>query len=278
MELDYKLIAIDIDGTLLTSQRTITPRTEKAIQQAIASGTYVFLCTGRSLHSGRSIADQVHASTGMVFHSGALILERLDGPVLRAINLPLEWAQGLIVFFRDEGYDPLVYDPVPEGRQFLYEAERTPNEWRQRYIDASHGRAQEVADLTVAITQDPAQVGVAGSGEEMERLQTHLAARWPDAGVILSHSTLVSDYWFLEVVPPEVSKGKALAFLGETYHIEAAEMIAVGDNFNDLDMIEFAGLGVAVENAPEDIRAAADFIAPNNDEEGVACVIEKFLL
>ena len=55
-------------------------------------------------------------------------------------------------------------------------------------------------------------------------------------------------------------------------------MIAVGDNFNDLDMIEFAGLGVAVENAPEDIRAAADFIAPNNDEEGVACVIEKFLL
>ncbi|SVB81498.1 uncharacterized protein METZ01_LOCUS234352 [marine metagenome] len=276
--MDYKLIAIDIDGTLLTSQRTITPRTENAIQRAIAGGTYVFLCTGRSLHSGRSIAGQVHASTGLVFHSGALILEHLNGTVLRAINLPLAWAQGLIVFFKDQGHDPLVYGPVLGRQHFFHEAERSPNEWRRRYIGANQEKAQEVPDLETATTQEPAQIGVAGSGEEMERLQTHLAARWPDAGLILSRSTLVNDYWFLEVVPPDVSKSKALAFLSETYNIEASEMIAVGDNFNDLDMIQYAGLGVAVKNAPECIRTVADFISPTNDEEGVACVIEKFLL
>jgi len=276
--MNYKLIAIDIDGTLLTSQRTITPRTKDAIQRAIVSGTHVFLCTGRSLHSGRSIADQVHASTGLVFHSGALILEHLGGTVLRAINLPLAWAQGLIVFFKDQGHDPLVYGPVLGGQHFYHEAERTPNEWRRRYIGVNHAKAREVPDLTAATTQDPAQIGVAGSGEELERLQAQLAARWPDAGVILSRSTLVDGYWFLEVVAPDVSKSKALAFLSETYNIEAAQMVAVGDNFNDLDMIQYAGLGVAVENAAEDIRAVADFIAPTNDEEGVACVIEKFLL
>ncbi|MBT5875409.1 MAG: HAD family phosphatase [Candidatus Latescibacteria bacterium] len=277
-DLNYRLIAIDIDGTLLTSDRVVTQRTDHAINSAIENGVYVYLCTGRSLNSGAEIAGGVHGNTGLVFHSGALILRHLNGPVLRAINLPLEPARELITFFKAEGHDPLVYDPVPESRQFLFEAERSPNEWRRRYIEGSKARALEVPDLDIAVTKDPAQVGVAGSGEEMERLQTHLSVTWPDVGTILSQSTLVSDYWFLEAVPREVSKSQALAFLGQMYGIDSSEMIAIGDNYNDLDMIEFAGLGVAMKNAPSDIQRAADFVAPTNDDEGVACIIERFLL
>lgn len=274
----YRLIAIDIDGTLLTSDRIVTQRTDHAINSAIESGVYVYLCTGRSLNSGSEIAGGIHGNTGLVFHSGALILKHLNGPVLRAINLPLERARELIDFLKTEGHDPLVYDPVPESRQFLFEAERSPNGWRRRYIEGSKARARLVPDLDKALTRDPAQVGVAGSGEEMERLRTHLSARWPDVGTILSQSTLVSDYWFLEAVPHEVSKSQALAFLGQMYGIDASEMIAVGDNYNDLDMIEYAGLGVAMKNAPSDIQGVADYIAPTNDDEGVACTIERFLL
>lgn len=274
----YKLIAIDIDGTLLTTQRTITPRTSRAIDAAVAAGVCVVLCTGRSLHSGHQIAEQVNRAAHLVFHSGALILERLNGPVLRAINMSRDLARTLVAFLKAEGYDPLVYDPVPESRHYFYERDRTPNEWRRRYIEGSAGRGLLVPDLLETIRQDPAQVAVAGLREDMELLYTRLTHRWPHIGVIRSRSTLVDEYWFLELTPPEVSKARALAFLGKRYAVVPKEMIAVGDNYNDLDMIEYAGLGVAVGNAPDDVRAVADVIAPANDEEGVAHIIEEYLL
>ena len=276
--MDYRLIAIDIDGTLLSSQRIVTPRTERAIKAAVDLGVHVFLCTGRSLHSGRDIARAVHGDTGLVFHSGALILDRLEGSVLRAVNLRHQHGHELISYFKAEGHDPLVYDPVPASRRFHFEAERTPNAWRRRYIEGSRNRAREVADLTTSVDFGPAQVAVSGPKEEMVRLKAHLGSAWPHVGVILSHSTLVDDYWFLEAVPQEVSKSQALSFLGNLYGVQASEMIAVGDNYNDLDMIEYAGLGIAVMNAPMEIQMTADRVAPSNDEEGVASVIEKYLL
>lgn len=276
--MSYKLIAIDVDGTLLNNHRVVTPRTGRAIASAIAKGVRAVLCTGRSLHSARHIAAQVHPETHLILHSGALILERLDGPILRARNLPRGVAVSLIAFLKDEGYDPLVYDSVPESRYFLHEAQRTPNEWLRRYIEANDGKAKLVPDLLAAVTYDPAQLAVAGRRDDIDRLRARLIERWPDVGLILSRSTLVSEYWFIEVVPAEVSKSTALAFLGDLYSIRPSEMIAVGDNFNDLDMIEFAGLGVAVENAPDEVKAAADFVTRSNHDDGVAQVIEQFIL
>lgn len=274
----YKLIAIDIDGTLLTTARTLTPRTTQAIVDTISNGIHVVLCTGRSLHSARPVAAQVHPRTHLVFHSGALILEHLDGPVLRTKNLARARAGALIAFLKREGYDPLVYDSVPESQGFLYEAERAPNEWRHRYIQANAGKAKMVPDLHAATVFEPAQLAAAGRRADIDRLQKSLQAGWPDVGVIRSRSTLIPDYWFLEIVPVEVSKGAALAFLGAHYAIPPSDMIAVGDNFNDLDMIEYAGLGVAVANAPDEVKAAADVVVPSNDEDGVVYVIERYLL
>lgn len=276
--MSYKLIAIDIDGTLLNNHRLVTPRTGRAIQSAVAAGVRVVLCTGRSLHSARHIAAQVDPAVHLILHSGALILDRLDGTVLRATNLPRDVAIALIVFLKDEGYDPLVYDPVPESRSFLHEPQRTPNEWLRRYIEANGDRARLVPDLLSVVTYDPAQLAAAGRRENIDRLRARLVERWPGVGLILSRSTLVSDYWFIEIVPPEVSKSTALAFLGDRYGIRPSEMVAVGDNFNDLDMIEFAGLGVAMENAPDEVKAAADFVARSNHDDGVAQVIEEFIL
>jgi Cof subfamily protein (haloacid dehalogenase superfamily) len=276
--MSYRLIAIDVDGTLLTTRRTVTPRTVRAIETAIMAGKRVALCTGRSFHSARSIAEQVHPSTSLIFHSGALIFESLNGPLLRAVNLPRDLAFDIVDYCKQAGYDPLVYDPVPESRHIWYEPARRPNEWRSRYIEANTGRACLIADLREAPVMHPAQIAVAGHREEIERLRMQLGRRWPQVGMILSRSTMVAEYWFMEVVPSEVSKAQALEFLGAAFGIRPAEMIGVGDNFNDLDMIAYAGLGVAMDNAPDDVKAAADLVAPSNDEEGVAYVIERFLL
>ncbi|MDE2727113.1 MAG: HAD-IIB family hydrolase, partial [Gemmatimonadota bacterium] len=122
------------------------------------------------------------------------------------------------------------------------------------------------------------QIAVAGRGSSMHELKAELAEYGDRIGVILSRSTLVGDYWCMEIVPAGVSKAKALAFLGERYGIGAERMISIGDNFNDLDMIEYAGLGVAMGNAPDGVRRAADLVAPDNDADGVAHVIDTCLL
>jgi Cof subfamily protein (haloacid dehalogenase superfamily) len=276
--LSYSFIAIDIDGTLLTSQRTISTRCLTAIDAAIAAGKQVALCTGRSLNSAKPIAEQVHPATIAVFHSGALILEAIDGPILQAVNMPRTLASDIVAYLKQADYDPLLYDPVPESRHFWYEAGRTVNAWRTRYIEASGDKAQLVQNLEDCLDRDPAQMAVAGSRSAMDNLQAQLQARWSEIGIILSRSTLVPNYCFLEIVPEGVSKANALAILGAKYGIPSAEMISIGDNFNDLDMIQYAGLGVAMANAPEEVKTAADLIAPSNDEDGVAYVIENFLL
>ena len=274
----YDLIAIDIDGTLLTSRRDISSRTLRALRRAVEAGKHVALCTGRSLNSGRAAAEQVPPSTTLIFHSGALILESLEGPLLRAVNMPRSLAIELVDFCKRRGHDPLVYEPVPESRFMWYEQPRSANGWRERYLEANADKAFRVEDLDRVLNRDPAQIAVAGKGSSMHDLEAELTGYGNRIGTILSRSTLVEDYWCMEIVPSGVSKAKALAFLGERYGIGSDRMISIGDNFNDLDMIEYAGLGVAMENAPDAVRRAADLVAPSNDADGVAHVIDTCLL
>lgn len=276
--MSYDLIAIDIDGTLLTSRREVSPGTLRALRRAVSAGKRVALCTGRSLNSGRVAAEQVPPSTTQIFHSGALILETLGGPLLRAVNMPRDLATELVDFCRSRGHDPLVYEPVPESRYIWFERPRSANGWRERYLEANADKAFQVDGLDEVLTRDPAQIAVAGRGSSMHELEAELAEYGDRIGIILSRSTLVGDYWCMEIVPAGVSKAKALAFLGERYGIGAERMISIGDNFNDLDMIQFAGLGVAMGNAPDAVRRAADLVAPTNDADGVAHVIDTCLL
>ena len=276
--MSYDLIAIDIDGTLLTSRRDISSRTLHALRRAVAAGKHVALCTGRSLNSGRPAAEKVPPSTTLIFHSGALILETLEGPLLRAVNMPRSLAIGLVDFIKERGYDPLVYEPVPESRYIWFERPRSANGWRERYLEANGDKAVKVEDLDRVLDRDPAQIAVAGKGSSMHDLEAELTGYGNRIGTIMSRSTLVDDYWCMEIVPAGVSKAKALAFLGERYGIEPDRMISIGDNYNDLDMIEYAGLGVAMGNAPDPVRRAADLVAPTNDADGVAHVIDTCLL
>ena len=276
--MSYELIAIDIDGTLLTSRRDISQRTLHSLRRAVSAGKIVALCTGRSLNSGRTAAEQVPAATTLVFHSGALILESLEGPLLRAVNMPRTLAVELVEFTKGRGHDPLVYEPVPESRYIWYEHPRSANGWRERYLESNADKAFQVDDLGQVLSRDPAQIAVAGRGSSMHELENELVGYGDRIGTILSRSTLVDDYWCMEIVPSGVSKAKALAFLGERFGIGAERMIGIGDNFNDLDMIEYAGLGVAMGNAPDPVQRAADLIAPTNDADGVAHVIDTCLL
>lgn len=276
--MSYDLIAIDIDGTLLTSRREVSPGTLRSLRRAVSAGKRVALCTGRSLNSGRAAAEQVPPSTTQIFHSGALILETLGGPLLRAVNMPRDLAIELVDFCRSRGHDPLVYEPVPESRYIWFERPRSANGWRERYLEANADKAIQVDGLDEVLTRDPAQIAVAGRGSSMHELEAELAEYGDRIGIILSRSTLVGDYWCMEIVPAGVSKAKALAFLGERYGIGSERMISIGDNFNDLDMIEYAGLGVAMGNAPDAVRRAADLVAPTNDADGVAHVIDTCLL
>lgn len=173
--MSYDLIAIDIDGTLLTSRREISPGTLQALRRAVSAGKRVALCTGRSLNSGRAAAEKVPPSTTLIFHSGALILESLDGPLLRAVNMPRALAVDLVDFCKRRGHDPLVYEPVPESRYIWVEQPRSANGWRERYLEANADKVFQVDGLEQVLSRDPAQIAVAGRGSSMHELEAELA-------------------------------------------------------------------------------------------------------
>tara|TARA_B100000029_G_scaffold198492_1_gene196712 strand:- start:164376 stop:165203 length:828 start_codon:yes stop_codon:yes gene_type:complete len=273
----YDIIAIDIDGTLLTSDRNISERTLRAVRDAELAGKNLVLCTGRSFNSGRATAEKLPASTTLVFHSGALILDSLSGPILRTINMKQQLASELVTLIKHLGHDPLVYESVPASRYIWYEQPRSKNDWRERYLISNKNNAREVENLEHFL-DNPAQIIVAGEASAMNDLKIKLEDYKDNISIIFSLSTLADNYWCVEILPSNVTKANALAFLCKYYCTDSSKLISIGDNFNDLDMIKFAGLGVAMGNAPKAVQKEANLIAPTNNCDGVAYIIENYLL
>ncbi|WP_047152877.1 Cof-type HAD-IIB family hydrolase [Aneurinibacillus tyrosinisolvens] len=262
----YRMIAIDLDDTLLTDDLTITPGTIKAIRQAMDAGVVVTVATGRMFPSAVPFASQLGINVPLITYQGALIkdiegketlYERLVSPEIsrRLIELARRKNIHLQVYQDDTLYSAVDNDKIQEYAKFAgvpYKIEPDLEKLSERgFIKLLHFEDPEVLDV----------------------LAEELAQEFKEE----AHITKSKSY-FLEVMHPEANKGKAVLFLAERLGIEPAEIIGIGDSYNDLDLLEAAGLGVAMGNAPDAIKERADYVTLSNNEEGVRHVIEKFIL
>jgi hypothetical protein len=272
-----RLIALDIDGTLLRSDRTISERTRRAIERAREDGVRLVLVTGRRQPSARRVADDLGGEVSLVLHNGALVVE--SGRVLRCRPLTRAAARRAIRTGRAAGAEPVLHcGSNGEGWLFVDAAAR-PGGLVGYYLDRSRAEVRVVPDLfAVADAQEPIRVMFGGARGEMEALLPVLAAElggaarmertvYPSTGVVL-----------LDVIHPSVGKAEALSFLQERWGIASSETLAIGDNWNDLEMIEGAGLGFVMGNADPDLLARGLAALPTNDEDGVAYAIEQHVL
>lgn len=277
----YKMLVTDMDYTLLNKEKKISERNSEAFRKAIEKGVHMVVATGRIYTSARVYAKLLGVSTPIIASNGAIIREA-------AFNDPQDTERTI---FRDILKPEAVKEMIRLSHKYglfchfftedtIY-AEKLVNislrytEWNKFLGQQDQVQIKIVDDIGKALLQEPVEilkaVVVDSDIEKMQGLRNEI-----EATGIVSVSQSMSDN--LEVMNRGVTKGNAVKILADIYGIQREEIIAIGDNENDISMIEYAGLGIAMENAEDSLKAAANYITGNYQEDGVAEAIERFLL
>lgn len=265
----YRLVALDLDDTLLDKNLCVSEENRVAIRLAQEAGVHVTLATGRMYRSALPFARELDIEEPLITYQGALVKHAASGEVIYHRPVPLDLAVDVLKRIGRYGYHVNIYLDDE-----LYVAEH--NEESRRYSALSRVPVQAVGDLLEFLNRekkDPTKVLVVSREELLDELARELEPVY--RGKL--HITKSKPH-FLEFSHPEATKGHALRAVADYYGISRQEILAVGDSYNDLEMIEFAGLGAVVGNAREEIRMRADYVAPPSDEGGVAEVIRRFVL
>jgi len=260
-----RAFACGLDRTLIWKDAKLRPRTLAAIAAARAADIHVILVTGRMFQSVRPYAQAAGIDDPVVCYQGAVVADPVSGRFLRHVPIPLEPAREAIAAVEAEGYPLNCY----VGDE-LYVAEHTAAS--EAYASFQHLEVHAVGDLLAWLEKPPTKLVAVGDPVELDELKQRLLARF-DGRMYISKSLP----YFLEFASPEVTKASGLAFVAEHLGFTTEETVVFGDGENDVEMLDWAGYGIAVENAHERVRAAADFVCPSCEEQGVAQVIEAYL-
>jgi Cof subfamily protein (haloacid dehalogenase superfamily) len=223
------------------------------------------LVTGRMFQSVRRYALEAELDDPVVCYQGAVVAEPVSGRWLRHEPIPLELARETIAALQDEGFGLNCY----VGDE-LYVAEITPE--ARRYADFQHLELHPVGDLLAWISEPPTKLVVIEDPEVLDDLKQRMLSRF-DGRLYISKSLP----YFLEFASPDVTKAAGLDFVAAHLGFARERTVAFGDGENDIELVDWAGYGVAVANAHDHVLEVADFVCPHVEEEGVAQVLEAYL-
>jgi Cof subfamily protein (haloacid dehalogenase superfamily) len=277
-----RLVAIDVDGTLLPDiGRALTPRVARALKAAQEAGITVAIATGRRpaftapLLAGLGL----RADTPLIACNGALV-RTLGGEVIEDCLLPSRVARGLCGLLRPFGALVFTFDR-PGRRDLVLEDLAQVHKQIALWVEANRNEIEVVKPLEAALVdgEDPIQGLVAGSLSQIRAAEEAVkASEWSLSCACARTAYPGRDMAILDLLPPGVSKGRALERLAARLGVERKETMAIGDNWNDVEMLEWAGQGVIMGNAAAELRALAKTRgwkqAPPNDQDGVAVVLE----
>ena len=264
----YRLLAIDLDGTLLSPRphKQITERTRQALFHAVEAGVTVVIATGQNLAVLQSICGDLPLNGPQIIENGAVIADIHSGQIYHHKHIPTQHILPVPRLLRSSGF---------------YRAYHTIH---RVYVDQDTPRAREwyrppvppVIEIDDLASLYPLPcVKIVGIAEE-----TLIRAKRSEFEHLFEGQLYVTQSAFdlIEFLHPEVSKGNALQAIAADLGIAAEEVVAIGDNHNDIGMLRFAGLGVAMGNAHDEVKAEADYVTLSNAEDGVAAVIEDIIL
>ncbi|PYS46697.1 MAG: hypothetical protein DMF68_18340 [Acidobacteria bacterium] len=286
-----RLLALDLDGTLLNSRGELSERNLEAINGARTLGVRVALVTGRRFRDVRPLALELGLDVPVISHNGALTKHARTLETVSVALLPLEAAREVLRVGRSTGADALVSDD-PEGAGVLVYDHMSDNNaalakyiaWSRRiHGDEAEEAIRRVESLEIYLNHAPVHITFSGQMARMKSLEERLQSELACSVKILGTFYPKMDFALLDVLHPEVSKGVGVRAAAHEQGIEREEVMAIGDNFNDLEMLEYAGTSVLMGNAEDSLREQLKNLAcchatATNDEDGVALAIEKFIL
>ncbi len=277
----YKLLALDIDGTLLDPYGEIRPRVRQAVRAAVEAGCLVTLATGRRQRAARVVANELGLQIPLILYTGSLVYDTLTESALFHHPMPTAFLQQAIKLIREAGLRPAVLQSPLRGEYIYLGPAEDDDDYTRGYAQDKirFDLIQRCPYAELATIEDALTVSVAGPGATALTLAAALPQQMACSvfGYPLHHKTLPDLHGF-DIVQPDVSKGKALHWLARHFGIAPEETMAVGDSLNDLEMLKAAGLGVAMGNAQPEVQAVADAIVGTNRDDGVAEAIERFIL
>jgi Cof subfamily protein (haloacid dehalogenase superfamily) len=273
-----RLIALDIDGTLLDSAWQVPAANREAVRRAADAGIEIALVTGRRFDFARPVIDQIDAPLTLIVSGGALV-KRRDGHTLVRHLLPAGVALAVVEATRDfRDATALVFDR-PHAAQVVHERLDIRDIHRRSYFERNRDFIVEVAPLESALTEDPIQVMFSGGVARMRELVALLRTLDVFSSVALAVTEYEQrDFSLIDVNGAGCTKGATLAEWVATRGMTPAEVMAIGDNFNDREMLEFAGVPVVMGNAVEALKGCGWPITLDNDHGGVALAIQEFAL
>lgn len=259
----YKAVFIDLDGTLLTRQSVVSPRTADCLKKLVAKGIRLIFATGRPIESIRNLLGGIHQSDPAISLSGSMVHGSLFGEPIQARTIPFETVHSILESCRAlGGIDNILLDES-EGFYALHQSadiEEFIGMYNKHPLPFSYDAVPTAPVLSILVH----------SRDSRRDIYLRLQEAFGDA----VHFTYFKEYPWIELSDMSSNKGNAMAFVCKHLGIRIEEAIAIGDGANDLEMIAAAGLGIAMENADDEVKAVADRIAPHHNQDGVAIVLE----
>lgn len=264
---DYKMLVLDLDGTLTNSKKEITPRTKNALMRIQREGVKIVLASGRPLGGIIPLAEELELS-----RYGGYVLAFNGGKIVDCATAQVVFEQKL-----DDALVPYLYEMAKAHRFSILTykndtiiATNQDDEYVQHEAFINKMPVIEAGDFLNAISYPLHKCLIVGEPSRLYKLEQLINL---EKGQEMS--AYRSADFFLECVPLNVDKAQSLSHLIEKIGIDRSELVACGDGYNDLSMIEFAGFSVAMGNAVEEVKAVAHYVTLSNDEDGVAEVVEQ---
>jgi len=262
-----RLVALDLDGTLVGEDLTVRPRVREAIASAQERGVAITIVTGRMFAATKRFARVLAIDGPIVCYQGAAIFEAATGKVLRETPVHADVTRNVLAWAHDRGVHAQCY-----ANDTLYIEQI--NRFSRRYTTLAQVEPVVVPSLRTAFAERPSiKVVLVDDPERSElhllALQTLLGAR---AYITRSHVD------FVEVLDPAVNKGEALAFVASRYGVALEQTLAIGDAWNDVPLLEAAAVGVAMGSGPPELLDRADHVVGDVAHDGVAEAIERYVL
>ncbi|MGC9467815.1 MAG: Cof-type HAD-IIB family hydrolase [Anaerolineae bacterium] len=261
-----RLVAFDLDGTLMGSDQQIRPAVREAVALTLEKGVTVTLATGRMFSATVEFAKRLNITAPLICYQGGWI-QAIGAEVLHRVPLSGELAREALFVGRSHDWHTILY---ADGELYI-DALRHPLSFYEALLGPHPQVVPNLTRVLAAHTAD--KVLFVAEPNEIPNMNEVLVGRFGNTlEVVQSHEC------FIEVVPRGVSKGRALAWLADYKGLTRNAVLAAGDQQNDLSMIQWAGVGVAVDNAVEEVKQAADWIAPSVDEDGAAAILYRYVL
>jgi Cof subfamily protein (haloacid dehalogenase superfamily) len=273
-----RFIALDIDGTLINSRFEVSDRNQAAIAEATARGIEVALVTGRRYDFAMQVAKQIDSPLTMIVSNGALVRTK-DGQTRLRHLLSRETARRVLEATQDWRTATAVIFDRPQEQQVMMQRIDFDDPTRGGYFRRNREFLAEAVPLESCLVEDPLQVMYTGTVASMREAETALrSVQFAEEFALAATVYEDKDFSMLDVVHPKVTKGATLAEWTAARGVAPGEILAIGDNHNDLEMLSFAGVPVVMGNSVPQLKQQGWHVTRSNEEDGVAAAIERFAL